>query len=291
MILLHKNFVRHWLIVCFSESPGILTSPNSSKNSPSGPNSPVEPRSPGSPESSPSGRHLVRRSNSSPEMSDSYRNPFMTQQKIQEDDEEESLTITTSTTKPVQIYSSKTEEFREKERKEKSQKSSTGKGATGLTSPYRTSYEAIPEEVSSSGKEPITMPITKPLSPNKHEKLKHFQEEIKPKQLTDSKTKDNNVDDGLIFPPITRDRGFTISVMNSEARSKGLRRILSSGASDTATFSYKRRDYDSGGESSIRSGVNPSFIFLQLCSQGFFGHGSKPVLLSSSHETSLKVLY
>lgn len=82
------------------------------------------------------------------------------------------------------------------------------------------------------------------------------------------------------IPPMRRDRGHTISVMSPVSKPK---------------LDAVRRNTTSGPRSvkeAPKSGINPSFVFLQLYHTAYFGNGTeKPLLVGSSQlvQRALKV--
>lgn len=216
-------------------------------------------------------KHLVHRSNSSPEM-ESWKHSYVHQNhQIQEQDEAKS-------TENVCHLEKQTEAFHlGGSYKGGGLNNHLTKG--GTTSPYRGSYEAIPEEVihkDGPASAPSSSPTSGPIQA-------HSSEES-------SATQEGNL------VPVKRDRINTVSVMSGpHARNNnGLRRIVSVGSGDTRS-KMSRREYDFGGESQepsgIRSGMSPGFVFLQLCQQGLFGKDAKPLLIPPSMERSIKVCY
>ncbi|XP_035706694.1 tuberin isoform X3 [Folsomia candida] len=253
------------------------------------PGTPTTPDSPGADGDNIRRKNPVCRSNSSPEMSSStWKSSHMTLQKdIEEQDEEEIMSVVTFAspliksskqsfpnsessqegafqTSSVQSNSqSQQQSTSPKERKDTNKElpppmNPIGPGIKGTTSPFRRSYEAIPEE-----------------NTQQHQRsgsLTGSPEALKPE----------------IIGPIKRDRVSTISVMMPAARNQ-FRRMLSLGNGESVS-----RDARAGGqpESGVRSGVTPGFVFLQLCSQGIVGKGERPILLPSEESTakSLRVL-
>ncbi|CAG7833459.1 unnamed protein product [Allacma fusca] len=227
------------------------------------PPSPLSPNCAGSPIEeycSESGRkNPVRRSNSSPEMCSSWKAPFMNQQReIEEQDEEDlggalvSSQGPTTRTVPVAV-------------------TSNGNHATSNFVPTNstevTDLDAKIKLLGSSGA-PFQTYDTIP-------------EEISHVMLPDKSALED-------LTPIRRDRMSTISVMTPARRpGTNLRRMLSSDSSIGRNSSGS----SGSGETGIRSGISPGFIFLQLCAQGMFG-GNKPLHLPMSEPTkkSLKVL-
>jgi len=65
------------------------------------------------------------------------------------------------------------------------------------------------------------------------------------------------------------------------ARRNQVRRIMSVGGEAVGV-----RFGGATGETGIRTGISPSFVFLQLCAQGIFGRGEKPLLLPSNDTTN-----
>ena len=300
LLLMTKRFhVINWSFCTCTETSGIgTTSPVLSPSSPKSPG-PSSPTGSGDLMLDASGKALVRRSNSSPEMSDSMKPIYISQQNLIQEQDEDELTLSTKSIldnvssdtnltfcddKPIKLDEVPIP-IRHVERPSTLTSSSSHLSKGGSTSPYRRSYEAIPEEVLSQ--KDTAHPLLS-LSPSKRDKFQtqHSVDEtvrsrvsVKEKETTD-------------LPPIYRDRTFTISVMSPAVRNKGLRRILSAGSGDTPSSTLNKRDFESrsGSESSnIRSGMSPSFVFLQLCAQGFFGQGTKPLLVPPTMEKSLKV--
>jgi hypothetical protein len=285
--------------ICIIET-GIGQGPASPTRSSSSPKSPA-PSSPTEVTQDETGRTLVRRSNSSPEMSDSWKPTFINQQHLIQEQEEDELSSPPSKAvldcavpeMNLNSHAPKLGEVsKQLERPTSLNSTSSHLSKGGSTSPYRRSYEAIPEEVLSQ-KETV-QPLS--VSPSKRERL-HYQHSVDETGRSAAafagvgkeKEKDNVAD----LHPVKRDRMFTISVMSPAVRNKGLRRILSAGSGDSSVSTLNKRDFESRSgateSSSIRSGMSPSFVFLQLCSQGFFGSGPKPQLIPTAMEKSLKV--
>lgn len=90
--------------------------------------------------------------------------------------------------------------------------------------------------------------------------------------------------DPATLPPLAfkRDRGHTISVM-SPARKPKMEWESSAKA--------KHNSIPRPKEPTIKSGVNPSFVFLQLYHSALFGHSTeKPLLISQNHQRTINVL-
>jgi len=234
--------------------------------SPKGPNSPTKTQEPTlnsvNPSDSEYQKNAVLRSNSSPEMSSSSRMMAKREREIEEEDEDvSSLERSVDKTSPLQRANSSTESSPPVLKPNQSggdspqdfglqQQQHSGKGTT---SPFRGSCEAIPEEIV------LPPPRHGSLDMGSPDAAHHLE----------------------LLHPVRRERTSTISVMTPVGKNPGFRRMLSAGAESGK----------SGGapESGIRSGISPSFVFLQLCSQGFFGTSAKPLLLPPNAENSLKV--
>ncbi len=99
----------------------------------------------------------------------------------------------------------------------------------------------------------------------------------------------------LTLTPMRRDRMFTISVMTPARKNpnQSVRRIMSMSSGDAVMRSGSAPGHGGGGDPGIRSGISPSFVFLQLCGHGVFGsQSSKPLPLPNNDTCahSLKVL-
>lgn len=250
-------------------------------------------------------RNPVRRTNSSPEMSASWKNPFMSGDS-------------------------------------KSDEDGQNKKNKNYTKDMRVSCEAIPEEISGAGTtppnhpslltcrsypgpEPVETSDSSILISNASSSTSTLPQEIKvtnlsvnigpqlaskppqsPTQTSPRLSRNQSMDRNLALnlsaarekskqessrlklsqldssiPPIRRDRGHTISVMSpvSKPKLETVRRNTTSGprpAKDTP-----------------KSGINPSFVFLQLYHTAYFGNGAeKPLLIGSTPivQRALKIL-
>jgi len=226
------------------------------------------------------GKQVVHRSNSSPEM-ESWKYSYVNQQNlIREQDEEDQG-------KGDDVFSPG-----EKGLGGGDISVSTGSGYKsglnshmtkgGTTSPYRGSYEAIPEEVIHKDGVVPPPPANISTSPTRRERIQ-FQTQHSNEERGSSKVKD--ADPGLGLTPMKRDRINTVSVM-SGPHARNLRRILSAGSGDTGSKLRRDSEFGTGHNESlyIRSGMSPGFVFLQI-----FGREVKPLLVPASMEKSIKV--
>ena len=238
--------------------------------------SPPSPLSPGSPGEEYTGdvglKNPVRRSNSSPEMCSSWKAPFMNQQRdIREQDEDESGQTGQT----------------ESDNKGSSQPTDLPATNVSTTAPANNSQQTSNELTTATEKESEVNSKKGNASP-----FQCYDIPEENLQLQVDKTAED-------LTPRRRDRMSTISVM-SPARpgNQRLRRMTSTDISSLTRPGFGglvggSSSSGGGGESGIRSGISPGFIFLQLCAQGILGNGnSKPLLLPNNEATkkSLKVL-
>lgn len=249
-------------------------------------------------------RNPVRRTNSSPEMSASWKNPFMNDSKTTDEDgqkknknytkdmrvsceaipEEISGLGTTPPNHPNLLTCRSYPGPQNEETIVVSKSVSISSGLTQITTssqdikPATLSVNISPAVTSKPPQSPTqTSPrLSRNLSmerPNLSLNIAAARDKMK------ERPKLSQLDSSI--PPMRRDRGHTISVMSpvSKPRLEAVKRTTISGPRPV--------------KETPKSGINPSFVFLQLYHTAYFGNvAEKPLLVGSSQivQRALKVL-
>ncbi|KAJ8945060.1 hypothetical protein NQ314_009327 [Rhamnusium bicolor] len=190
-------------------------------------------------------RNTVRRSNSSPEMSASWKNPFLHQKAVMEGEDNKNLEE--DNVKKNKMYSKD----------------------------MRVSCEAIPEEIAGAGHEIQKSSSSSILEKNtSNMNLNLARERAKERKNSGSVERLSSLESNQAQK---RDRGYTISVMNPATRKPRSEHVRQPTRSKEVP----------------RSGINPSFVFLQLYHAAYFGHNTeRPLIVGPSDvvQRAVKVL-
>lgn len=249
-------------------------------------------------------RNPVRRTNSSPEMSASWKNPFMNDSKSLDDEGQKKNKNYTKdmrvsceaipeeisglgTTPPNHPNLLTCRSYPGPQNEETIVVSKSVSISSGLTQLTTTSQETKPTTLSINISPAITSkPPQSPTQTSPRLSRNHSMDRPNltlnigaAREKARERAKLSQIDNSI--PPMRRDRGHTISVMSpvSKPRLDSVKRSSMTGPRPAKEIP--------------KSGINPSFVFLQLYHTAYFGNVTeKPLLVGSSQivQRALKVL-